>query len=115
MSRRERRRRVPPDPEPWLRRLPPELRSNPKSVAWAKAKHENDEVVNGFNRKLVDFYKLHTGCPLKVCRRARRCAGRKLLCYEASLPLLQKHVFPKIRAALNQRAAEAALRPESPL
>ncbi len=105
----------PPDPEPWLRKLPPELRANPKSVAWAKTKLEHEQGMQAFNRQLVDLYDLHRACPLKACRRARRCAGRNLLCYEATLPLLRQYVFPKLRAALRERAAEAAVRPESPL
>ena len=116
MSRtRRRQRKTPPDPEPWLRLLPPELRDNPKSVAWAKTKLEHDQALLDFNRKLVDNYDLHKACPLDRCRRARRCSGRKLLCYEATLPLMQKYVFPKLRAALNKRAAEADMSPESRL
>ncbi len=116
MSRyRRQHRAAPPDPEPWLRHLTPDLRDNPKSVAWAKSKDEHDQAMRDFNRKLVDFYDLHEACPLDRCRRARRCAGRELMCYDAALPLFQKYVFPKLRAALRERQAEAAMSPESPL
>jgi hypothetical protein len=116
MSRtRRRRRKTPPDPEPWLRHLPPELRNNPRSVAWAKAKDEHEQELLDFNRGLVDHYALHKACPLQRCRRAHRCSGRKLLCYEETLPLLRKYVFPKLHAALNKCAAEADMSPESGL
>ena len=113
---RRRPRKMPPDPEPWLRHLSPELRDNPKSVAWAKAKHEHDLVYLDFKRHLVDFYSLHRACPLGRCRRARRCVGREAPCYDAVLPLLRTDVFPRLLPALRKRAAEAAaLRPESGL
>ena len=114
MSRRK-RSGAPPDPEPWLRLLSPELRDNPKSVAWAKAKLEHDQAQRDFNRWLVDNYDLHEACPLDRCRRARRCAGRELMCYDAALPFLRQHVFPELRAALNERAVEADMSPESRL
>jgi hypothetical protein len=115
MSRYRRgQRKAPPDPEPWLRLLSLDLRDNPKSVAWAKTKLEHDQAQRDFNRRLVDNYNLHRACPLKARRRAHRCSGRELLCYEETLPLLRKYVFPKLHAALRERQAEAALRSESP-
>ena len=115
MSRREHRRRAPPDPEPWRRHLTPDLYDNPRSVAWAKGKDENDQAMRDFNRALIEHYELHKACPLDRCRRARRCAGRELLCYNAVEPLLRERVFPKLHAALNKRAAAADMSPESPL
>ena len=114
MSRRQHRKH-PADPEPWRRLLPPELHDNPKSVAWAKVHDEAERTWENFKRDLMNFYSLHRACPLDHCRRARRCAGRELLCYEATLPMLQKRVFPKLRAALNKRRADADMQPESRL
>ncbi len=115
MSRyRRQHRKTASDPEPWLRLLSPELRDNPKSVAWAKAKIEHDQARRDFNRRLVDNYDLHEACPLVRCRRARRCAGRELMCYDAALPFFRKYVFPKLRVALREKQAEAAMMPESP-
>jgi hypothetical protein len=113
--RRQRRRRAPPDPEPWLRHLTPDLRDNPKSVAWAKARDETEAVWEKFRRDLMDFYRLHRACPHPVCRRARRCVHAEMTCYNAVEPLLRERVFPKLRAAFNKRAAEADMSPDSRL
>lgn len=94
-----------PDPEPWLRHLPPDLRDKPESVAWAKARHQSLEYEREFKQAIVDFYDLYKGCPYPVCQRAHRCANPAFPCFEDILPLLRKHFFPRLR----KNAREAAL------
>lgn len=117
---RHRHRKTAPDPEPWLRLLSPELRDNPKSVAWAKAQLRHQEARREFKRILVDFYDIHENCPHGGCRRARRCVRRDVPCFDAVEPLFRKEVFPWLIPALDKRSAEkrsaeAATTPESPL
>ena len=114
MSHKDRRRKhaaAAVGPEPWLRHLSPELRTNPKSVAWAKNKDKLDEEVSNFHRRLVDHYSFHIACPLSRCRRAHHCAHAKVQCYEWGLPWLKKNVFPTLMPRLRAEAAEQADKP----
>ena len=120
MSRRQKRHCAPPDPEPWLRLLSPELRDNPKSVAWAKARLRHEEARREFKRVLVDFYDIHEYCAHGGCRRARRCVRHDVPCFDAVEPLFRKEVYPWLIPALDERAAqkqsaEADMPPESGL
>ena len=108
-------RQPPPDPEPWLRSLPPELRNNPKSVAWAKHRDDAEAAWEKFRRELMDVYHLYRACPHVVCRRAQHCTHAEMTCYKAVEPLLRERVFPKLAAAIRKRAAEADMSPESGL
>jgi hypothetical protein len=115
VSHRKHRRRAPPDPEAWLRWLPPELHDNPKSVAWAKNRDEAEAVWETFRRDLMDFYHLHRACPHLACRRAQHCVHAEMTCYDVVEPLLRARVFPKLAAGIRRLKAEAALPPESRL
>ena len=95
------------DPEPWLRYLPPELRTNPKSVAWAKAKDQSEKYLREAHCTIVDFYERYKVCPHSGCRRAGRCVDPKVPCYWAILPWLQKNLFPTLMPVLRKSVAEA--------
>jgi hypothetical protein len=107
---RRKRRIAARDPQPWLRRLPPELRDNPKSVAWAKSMDKAEQARAIFQRRLMDFYELHRLCPHPACRRAHKCVHPALTCYKAVEPDLRTSVFPRLDEAVRQVQAEAQLR-----
>ena len=52
-------------------------------------------------RKVTTFFDLHESCSFKVCRRAKACATRHVLCYQAR----EQELKPIVRSAVARRWA----------
>ena len=62
-------------------------------------------AVAAFFRRVCTELGIPDGCPLKPCRRQRRCATAQVLCYQALREPINALVLPALRAPGRRRSA----------
>lgn len=75
-------------------------------AAGAKRISPMDPAIAAFLRRVCTMFALHRSCPHKVCRRARACATRHVVCYQSREAEMQP-IMQSIIARIWIRSVEA--------
>ena len=79
----------------------------PPEIAEFEAKPYDQDLAPTV-RAVTTFLGLHKTCPFKVCRRARACATRNVVCYQA----LEEHMRPIMFSIISRDWFRAVARGE---
>ena len=97
-----------PPVEPYARYIAPGVEVTPERRALAERLAENEAVLHGAYRRLMDWLGVAAHCPRKPCRRAGACRSPKAACFYELRPQLAEHVLPAVMRALAARKSRYA-------